>query len=120
MLVILQNLRFVHAPLFDRKNKNIQMVSTESVSEYPCIFCQFLNMNHDRKLNVPRYRIFISKYRKDQKYCEEGLCLLTLLARQFERADAREEDIKEAQQRSLHLLMAVWYSSNFPSLVALR
>jgi hypothetical protein len=55
-------------------------------------------------------RISISKYRKDQEYCKEGLRLLTLLATQFGRREAmNDEDMKDARGRSLHLLKAFWY-----------
>lgn len=51
----------------------------------------------------------LSKYRKDQEYCKEGLRLLTLLATQFGRTGNSNEDMNEAQVRSLHLLKALWY-----------
>ncbi|XP_028397504.1 serine-protein kinase ATM-like [Dendronephthya gigantea] len=58
-------------------------------------------------------RTFISKHRKDQEYCKEGLSLLTLLATQFGRSEVRDEaDMKDAQARSLHLLKAFCTSSN--------
>lgn len=54
-------------------------------------------------------RVSISNYRKDQRYCKKGLRLLTLLASQFGRTEAKaDEDKAEAMAQSLHLLKAFW------------
>jgi hypothetical protein len=56
------------------------------------------------------WRVSLSKHRKDQEYCKEGLRLLTSLAAQFGRREAMDnEDMKEARVLSLHLLRAFWY-----------
>ena len=55
-------------------------------------------------------------FRKDQKYCREGLRLMTVLAKQFS-AERNEdgEDLKEAWELALLLLKAFWYVANlFP------
>ena len=55
------------------------------------------------------FRTSISRYRKDQEYCKEGLRLLTLLASQFgRRQDVSDDDMNDAQSQSLHLLKAFW------------
>ncbi|CAB3982970.1 serine- kinase ATM [Paramuricea clavata] len=73
------------------------------------ILCSGPIQGHVALVIVKNLGISISKYRKDQEYCKEGLRLLTLLATQCGRREAmNDEDMKDAQVRSLHLLKAFW------------